>query len=173
MEFQALMGLRLRVLFLMLIACVAHQTLFAAVRWGDVRPHLLLLMAVSAAIVGGADRGAVIGFLCGLLTDLFLQTPFGLSALAFSLVAFGVGSVQSSVIRSAWWIPPLTALVASATGIVLYALLGAIVGQSQFVRPVLLLVALAVGAVNAALAPFMVKAMSWAMTDQAESSFAR
>jgi len=167
------MGLRLKVVLLILVACVLQQTVFAAVRLGEIRPHLLLLMAVSAAIVGGADRGAVVGFLCGLLTDLFLQTPLALSALAFSLVAFGVGTVQSSVIRSAWWIPPLTAFVASVAAIVLYALLGAIVGQSQLVRPVLLLVAVAVGAANAVLAPLMVRAVSWAMTDQAERSFAR
>ena len=167
------MGPRLRVPVVLLTAAVVHQTLFAALRFGDVAPHLLLLLAVAAAIVGGSDQGAVIGFLAGLLTDLFLQTPLGLSALAFSLVAFAVGTVQSSVIRSAWWIPPLTAFLASAAGVVVYALLGAIVGQGQFVRPVLLVVAVAVGAVNAVLAPLMVKVMSWAMTDRAESSFAR
>jgi rod shape-determining protein MreD len=167
------MGPRLKIVFVMMVVGVLHQTLFAVVRWGDLGAHLLLLMAVVGAIVGGADRGAVIGFLCGLLTDLFLQTPLGLSALAFSLVAVGVGSVQSSIIRSTWWIPPLTAFVASAAGIVLYGLLGAIVGQSQLVRPVLLLVAVGVGAVNAALAPLMVKAMSWAMTERAQGAFAR
>ena len=157
----------------MLVVCVLHQTVFAAVRWGDVGAHLLLLMAVAGAIVAGTDRGAVIAFVCGLLTDLFLQTPLGLSALAFSLVAVGVGSVQASIIRSTWWIPPLTAFVASAAGILLYGLLGAIVGQSQLVRPVLVLVAVAVGGVNAALAPLMVRAVSWAMVDSAERSLAR
>jgi hypothetical protein len=63
--------------------------------------------------------------------------------------------------------------VKRSTLFVLYALLGAIVGQSQFVRPWLLVVAAAVGAVNAALAPFMVKAMSWAMTGGAERPYAR
>jgi rod shape-determining protein MreD len=154
-------------------ATVVHQTLFAALRFGDVAPQILLLVAIAGAIVGGSDQGAVIGFFCGLLTDLFLQTPLGLSALAFSLVAFAVGTVQSSVIRSAWWISPLTAFVASAAGIIVYALLGAIVGQGQFVRPVLLVVALAAGGVNAVLAPLIVKVMSWAMADGAESSFAR
>ena len=157
----------------MLVVCVLHQTVFAAVRWADVGAHLLLLMAVAGAIVAGTDRGAVIAFVCGLLTDLFLQTPLGLSALAFSLVAVGVGSVQASIIRSTWWIPPLTAFVASAAGILLYGLLGAIVGQSQLVRPVLVLVALAVGGVKAALAPLMVRAVSWAMVDSAERSLAR
>ena len=167
------MGTRSKVLLMLLVAGVLQQSLFAVLRWGDVGAHLLLLTGVVAAIVGGADRGAVIAFLCGLLTDLFLQTPLGLSALAFSLVAVAVGSVQSNVIRSAWWIPPLTAFVASAAGIVLYALLGAIVGQSQFVRPWLLVVAAAVGAVNAALAPFMVKAMAWAMAGGIERPYAR
>ncbi|MDQ3574626.1 MAG: rod shape-determining protein MreD [Actinomycetota bacterium] len=163
----------LKLLVLLLGALVLHQTLFAAIGFADVRPQLMLLAAVAGGMVGGSDRGAVVGFLCGLLSDLFLQTPLGLSALSFSLVAFAVGTVQSSVIRSAWWIPPLTAFVASAAGIVLYALLGALVGQDHLVRPALLAVAVAAGAVNAALAPFMVKAMSWAITDSAESSYAR
>lgn len=168
-----MIGPRVKVAVVLLFAVVANQTLVAALRFGDVGAQLLLLVAVAAAIVGGSDRGAVVGFLCGLLTDLFLQTPLGLSALAFSLVAFGVGTVQSSVIRSAWWIPPVTTFFASAVGILLYALLGAIVGQGQFVRPVLVVVAVAVGAVNAVLAPLIVKAMSWAMADVGESSFAR
>lgn len=172
MERQAVRS-RPKLVFVMLVVCLLQQTLFAALRWGEVSAHLLLLLAVAGALVGGADRGAVIGFVCGLLNDLFLQTPLGLSALAFSLVAVGVGSVQSSIIRSAWWIPPLTAFVASAAGIMLYGVLGAIVGQSQLVRPVLLLVAVAVGGVNAVLAPLMVKAVSWAMIDPAQRSFAR
>jgi len=167
------MGLRLRVPAVLLVAVVVHQTVFAALRFGDLAPQVLLLVAVAGAMVGGSDHGAVIGFFCGLLTDLFLQTPLGLSALAFSLVAFAVGTVQSSVIRSAWWIPSVTAFLASAAAIVVYALLGAIVGQDQFIRPVLLVAAVAVGAVNAVLAPLMVKVMSWAMIDRAESSFAR
>ncbi len=173
MEPEAVMGPRLKVALVLLSAVVVNQTLVAALRFGDVGPQLLLLVAVAGAIVGGSDRGAVIGFFCGLLTDLFLQTPLGLSALAFSLVAFGVGTVQSSVIRSAWWIPPLTAFVGSALGILLYALLGAIVGQGQFVRPVLLPVACAVGAVNALLAPRIVKVMSWAVADVTEGAFVR
>ncbi len=165
-------GSRFKLLLLLLVALVLHQTLFAAIGFADVRPQLMLLVAVAGGMVGGSDRGAVIGFLCGLLSDLFLQTPLGLSALSFSLVAFAVGIVQSSVIRSAWWIPPLTAFVASATGIVLYALLGAIVGHGHLVRLVLIAVALVVGVVNAVLAPFMVKAMSWAIADRTESSYA-
>ena len=170
---ETLSGYRLKVSLLVLAAPVFHQSMFSAIRIVEVRPQLMLLVAVAAAIVGGSERGAVIGFVSGLLADVFLQTPLGLSALTFALVAFVVGLVQSSVIRSAWWISPATAFLASAAGILSYALLGTIIGQSQFLRPRVLVVAVVVGAVNAALAPLMVKAMSWAMAGAPESSYAR
>ena len=163
---------RLRLPLLLVIALVLHQSLFAGVRFAEVRPEVMLLVAVTAGIVGGPERGAMIGFLCGLLTDLFVQTPLGLSALSFSLVAFAVGTVQSSVIRSAWWIPPVTAFIASAAGILLYAVLGAIIGRSQFLRPQVVVVAAVIGAVNAVLAPLAVRAMSWAMAGGPDGSYA-
>lgn len=163
---------RLRLPLLLVIVLVLHQSLFAGVRVAEVRPEVMLLVAVTAGIVGGPERGAVIGFLCGLLTDLFVQTPLGLSALSFSLVAFAVGTVQSSVIRSAWWIPPVTAFIASAAGILLYAVLGAIIGRSQFLRPQVVVVAAVIGAVNAVLAPLAVRAMSWAMAGGPDGSYA-
>ncbi len=165
-------GSRLRLPLLLVAALVVHHTLFASIRLADVHPQLMLLVAVAAGIAGGSERGAIVGFVCGLLNDVFLRTPLGLSGLTFTLVAFVVGLVQSSVIRSAWWIPPLTALVASTAGVTLYAVLAAIVGRSEFVRPRLLLVAAVVGAVNAVLAPPVVKAVSWAMAGP-QRSYAR
>jgi rod shape-determining protein MreD len=161
-----------RLALLVLAALVVHQTLFATIRVGDVHPQLMLLVAVAAGIAGGSERGAVTGFVCGLLGDVFVRTPLGLSALTFTLVAFVVGTVQSSVIRSSWWIPPLTAFVASAAAVLLYGVLGALVGRSEFVRPQLLVVAAIVAAVNAVLAPPVVRAMSWAMAGP-EPSYAR
>ncbi len=162
---------RLKLTVLVLGALVLHQSVFASVRLADVRPEVMVLVGVAAGIVGGPERGAVIGFLCGLLADLFVQTPLGLSALSFGVVAFAVGAVQASVLRSAWWIPPLTAFVASAAGIALYALAGAIIGRSQFVRPQLLVTAVVVAAVNALLAPLAVRLMSWALAGGVESSY--
>lgn len=173
MEPEAVIGPRVKFPLFLLAALLLHESLFATIRVGSVRPHLMLLVAVAGAIAGGAERGAVIGFVCGLLSDVFLRTPLGLSALTFTLVCFAVGSFQSSVIRSSWWIPSVTAFIASAGGILLYGLLGAILGRSEFVRPVILVVAAVVGAVNAVLAPVVVKAMSWAMARGPQGSYAR
>jgi rod shape-determining protein MreD len=173
MEPAAVIGPRIKVPLLLLVAFLLHHSVFAAVHLGDVRPELMLLVAVAAGLVGGPERGAVVGFVAGLLTDVFLQTPLGLSALTFTIVAFAVGRVQAGLMRLAWWIVPLSAFWASAAGVLLYAVLGAIIGRSHFVRPQLLLVTAIVAAVNAVTAPFLVRAMAWAMAAPAQRSFAR
>jgi rod shape-determining protein MreD len=152
---------RLRVVAALGLTLVLHLTLLSRLRIDGVRPDALLLVAVSAGLVAGSERGAIVGFFAGVLADLFLQTPFGLSALAYCLVGFAVGSVQSGILRSAWWIPVVTALGASASGTVLYAVLGATVGQPQFVSPRLAAIAALVGVMNGALAPAATRLMSW------------
>lgn len=151
-----------RVALVLGLTLVAHLTLLSRLRIDDVRPDALLLVAVVSGLVAGPERGAVVGFCTGLLADLFLQAPFGLSALSMALVGFAVGSLQSGILRAAWWIPVATAFAASASGVVLYAVLGATVGQSDFVSPRLAVIALLVGFMNAGMAPAAVRAVEWA-----------
>jgi hypothetical protein len=50
-------------------------------------------------------------------------------------VGFGVGAVQGGVLRASRWIAPLTAIVATGIGVVLFALVGAMLGQTQLLSP--------------------------------------
>lgn len=153
--------MRIRVAAVLALTLVVHLTALSRLRIDEVRPDALLLVAVIAGLVAGPDRGAVIGFVAGVLADLFLQTPFGLSALVYCLIGFAVGSLQAGILRAAWWIPVVTALGASIAGTVLYALLGAMVGQPEFVSPQLVTIAPLVGVMNAALAPAAVRLVEW------------
>ncbi len=108
---------------------------------------LLLLVAIAGGIAAGPDRGAAIGFAAGIAYDLMLQTPFGLSALTYALVAYLVGSLQDSVLRAAWWIPVATATVASMAGVILYGVLGTVLGE-DLVGWELLRIAVIVGLLN-------------------------
>ena len=164
---------RVRLPLVVFVALSLHLSLFLATRVGDAHPRVLLLMAIAAGFLTGSERGAVIGFALGVLADLFVQTPFGLSALTYALVGFTVGGLQSGIIRAAWWIPSLTAMVASFVGVLAYALLGALIGQPYAVSLHLVTVAAGVGLMNAVLAPFVVWAMSWALTSEPDRSFAR
>ena len=164
---------RIRLPFVVFVALLFHQSVFTVIRVGDVHPRVMLLVAMAGGFLTGSERGALIGFGVGLLADLFVETPFGLSALAYALVAFAVGALQSGIIRSAWWIAPVTAFAASFAGVLLYALLGALIGQAHFVSPRLIGVAAGVGAMNALLAPAVVRAVSWALVPDPDSAFAR
>ena len=168
------MTVRLRVVLLVLVTLTVQVVLLSGLRDAGIRTDALLLLPIAAAIVGGSERGAIMGFVAGFVADLFLQTPFGLSALTYSVVGFAVGVLQGNVIRAAWWIAPVTAFVGSALGIVLYALIGAVVGQGHLVRPELAVIALWVALVNAPLSVLVVRLMAWAYHDaQPDRAYAR
>ena len=152
----------LRVPPVLLLAVVLHTAVLPHFRVFDVAADVLLLLAIAAALVAGAERGALIGFACGLLADCFLQTPFCLSALAYSLVGWSVGSFQSRILHATWWIPMVTTAVAAAAGILLYAALGAVVGQSHLISSRLMTIVGVVAFLDALLSPLAVRAMRWA-----------
>ena len=159
---------RLRTAAVVLTVLVAHLTVLNRVDPGGIRPDVLLLVGIMAGVVAGAETGAVVGFCAGVVADLFLQQPFGLSALAYTLVGFAVGSLQASILRATWWIPVLTAFAASVVGVVLYAVLGAVVGRGHLVQPRLLLVAVVVGVMNAILSVAVVRLLAWALHPSGE-----
>lgn len=158
---------------LLLGALIVQNSALVNLRVAGVSPDLLLLAAVAGGIAGGRERGAVFGFAAGVVADLMAQTPFGLSALTFALVGYAVGTLQAGVIRLAWWIPVLTGLAASVGGVLLYAVLGSLLGQGALLRPELVGLALVVGLLNSALVPAVVKATAWALPGESEQAFAR
>jgi rod shape-determining protein MreD len=136
-----------------------------------VRGDVMLLVAVAAGLAAGPDRGATIGFVAGISYDLLLQSPFGLSALTYALVAYIAGSLQDSVLRAAWWIPVGTAAAASALGVILYGVFGTMVGEDLLALS-LVRVAVIVATLNAVAAPVVLRAVRWA-TGTSESVRAR
>ncbi|MDQ1396325.1 MAG: rod shape-determining protein MreD [Acidimicrobiaceae bacterium] len=156
---------RVKVPLVLLVMLLLHTGVLSSIHVHEVRPDGMLLVAVLAGLVGGPEAGALTGFAAGLLADLTLQTPFGLSALVLSLIAFGVGMLQTGILRTSWWIPPLTALAGSALGVVMFALLGALVGQTQLLQPSPSHVASIAGIValmNAVLAVPLAPVVRWA-----------
>jgi len=164
---------RVKVPLVVLLVLTIQMSWLSGLRSAGIHADAMLLLPIAAGIVGGAESGALVGFLAGLAADVFLLTPFGLSALVYCLVGFGVGAVQGNVIRAAWWISPLTAIAASAGGVVLYGLVGAVVGQTQLLHADLLAIAGWVAVVNGLLAIPVVRLMQWAQKDRQLPAFAR
>src|SRR4029079_12519081 len=120
-----------RLALLLVLLVVLQTSLMPHLRVFGVVPDLGLVAAVAFAVRFGPELGATFGFAAGLATDLFLQTPLGLSAFAFGATAFLVGISQARLARPAWWIRPAIAFLAGIVAGVLFVGLGALVGQSQ------------------------------------------
>ena len=145
---------------MLLTALLIQTTVLSRIRLFGVMPDFMLLVAVAGGITAGATRGAALGFTSGMLIDLFLPTPLGLSALVFTLVGYWVGVANTGVLRSAWYIPVLTAAAASVAGVVLYAAIGSMLGE-RMIDGHLATIAAVVGLSNAVLAPVAVKLVDW------------
>ena len=153
---------RFRLPLLLLTALLLQTSVLVRLRVVGVMPDVMLLGAVAGGITAGPTRGAGLGFASGMAIDLFLPTPLGLSALVFTLVGYGVGVANTGVLRSAWYIPMLTAGAASVAGVVLYAVAGSMLGEPMLTGH-LVTIALVVGVSNAVLAPVAIRLVGWSL----------
>lgn len=159
---------RVRLAAVLVVALILQTTVVPDFRVFGACPDLMLLCTVCAALVGGPELGATVGFAAGLMADLFLTTtPLGLTALAFSVVGYSVGSIRRTVLQEGWLLAPAVGFAASAAGVIAFVLAGVLVGQSQLTRvgPIAIVkTALVVGAMNAILAAPVVRLLRWAVS---------
>ena len=157
---------RLGIVFV--VALVIQLTVLVDVRIFDVAPELLALVAVVAAFFVGPERGPVIAFVAGLLWDVYLPTPLGVSAVVFAVVAYVVATLNEGLFHDTRTQLIGVVAVGSAASVIGYALLGAIVGESGLISADLIVIALVVGASNAVLAPIAAPIMAWALAAEVD-----
>jgi rod shape-determining protein MreD len=121
----------LRVPLVLILALVLQVSLLSEFRIAGAHADLVVVIALACAMVAGAQVGAIVAFAAGLLVDLTVTTPFGLTALAYCLVAWGLGRVLTGVLHPVWWVPPLALAAGAAVEVGLYALLAAVVGRTE------------------------------------------
>ena len=123
-----------RVALVIFVVLMVQQTMMVALRIGGVHPDLLWLLPITAALADGPETGGIVGFWAGLAFDLVLPTPFGLSALVGCLLGYAVGALTAAVDPRTTWLKPVAALTGSVAADMLFAVLGAILGQPQMVQ---------------------------------------
>jgi rod shape-determining protein MreD len=156
----------LRYGLIVLTALVLQRGLFAELRIDGVAADALLTVAVAAGIAGGAERGALVGFVCGLALDLMLPSPMGLGALSYLVAGMAVGRLRSADRRAARWRVVALCALGNALGVVAFAVLGTLLGQDGYLDAHLLVIVAVVAVTGAVLGPVAVKACRWAEDDE-------
>jgi rod shape-determining protein MreD len=145
-------------------AIVFQLTVLDELKIHGAHPDVMLLVAIGAGLAAGSQQGAVADFAVGLVADLFVDTPFGMSALTFVLVAFCVGLAPTGPAER---LSPATrfatAVLASAGGTLLFAGIGYILGEPQILRANIVAVVAVVTLGGAVMAIPVLGAVSWAL----------
>ncbi|MGH2704550.1 MAG: rod shape-determining protein MreD [Actinomycetota bacterium] len=122
---------RMAIFSLVMFTAVILQTaLFARLTVFRVAPDLILVAVISFALVDGAVAGATSGFAGGLLRDLLLDAPKGITALAYLLVGYLVGSIRPYVRSTSVFVPITAIFLGSFAGSILYVVFSALLGQA-------------------------------------------
>jgi rod shape-determining protein MreD len=130
---------------------------------------LMLLVTLAAASVGGPDKGATYGFAAGLLYDLLLDTPFGMSALVYALVGYGVGVAAAWALQPKWWSHLITAVGGSLASVLLTVVVARVLGLPYPLDDVIRIM-LVVSAWNALLILPARRVMRWVIGDPEHTS---
>ena len=124
-----------------------------------------MVLAVAAGLVSGAERGAVVGFFCGLALDLMVTTPFGLGAVSYLVAGALAGALETALVRSARWLTMVIGALSAVVGVVVFALLGTLLYEAGMLGRHLLVVTDVVGVSTLVLVLPFVRACRWADKD--------
>jgi rod shape-determining protein MreD len=149
--------------FILVLAAVftLQLTLVPSTQIDSVKSDLMVLLVIATASRVGPEAGAVYGFATGLMYDFALSTPFGLSALTYTLVGRLVGDVARRMLRAAWWVPYLIVVVGSFASAMLYAALGQFFELETPPWSRVLVISGVVAGVNLIIAPVAIAVTRW------------
>lgn len=131
----------------------------------SVTGQALVVLPVAAGLVGGPERGALVGFATGIAFDAFLTTPFGLNALVWTITGYVVGVGGRNVMRSSSLSVVAFATVAAPMSIGAFVLIGLILGQDQLLAAPVVPIMVVSTIETALVVPLATPAMRWALVD--------
>ncbi|MBQ4425381.1 MAG: rod shape-determining protein MreD [Lachnospiraceae bacterium] len=76
---------------IILAAFFLQNNVFAASSLISTVPNILMIVVFSFGFIRGSTEGMLIGFFCGLLSDLFFSNVIGFSALLYSVLGYLMG----------------------------------------------------------------------------------
>jgi rod shape-determining protein MreD len=123
---------RVRLILLVITLVVVQTAVFPHLSIFGAIPDLCLVATVAIAYEEGPQFGAIFGFAAGLAIDLFLSSPAGLSALAFSLTGYGLGVFQGGLVRESRSIAPVMGAIGGLLGGTIFVVVGGIAGQTGY-----------------------------------------
>jgi cell shape-determining protein MreD len=156
-------GPLVRVIPLGLILLALQRTIFVEIQVGGVIIQIMMAMAAAAGVAGGSERGAIVGFIFGVMFDLAEGTPLGSTATAMT-IAGAVGGLLALIAADPhWWLEAIFTALGTATGVVMIPVVRSFIGEPQPFEGELGIVVIVVAAAGAVLSPLLVPLGRWCL----------
>lgn len=75
-------------IFIILISFILQSSVFPAISIASVKPNLFIILPVAFGLMRGKREGMFMGFLGGLLMDLFFSNVIGFHALIYTFIGY-------------------------------------------------------------------------------------
>lgn len=109
-------GAILRLVPVGLVVLGFQRKVAASYRPLDVVVDLVVALVAAAGVGGGPERGALAGFVLGVMFDLGTGGPLGLSSLAFGVGGMAAGYVLTITPDPPWWLAGLFTALGATIG---------------------------------------------------------
>jgi rod shape-determining protein MreD len=156
-------GPLLRLASVGLIVVALQRTLFTDLRPAGVSVQAVLALAAAAGAAGGPQKGALAGFILGLMYDLAAGTPLGSSSITMGLGGYAAGYVTSITIDPQWWLAALFTTLGAAIGEAAVPVVRVFIGEENVFSPRFGIVVAVVAAGALVLSPALVPVGRWCM----------
>lgn len=146
-----------------LIVVALQGTLFADLRPAGVSVQVVLALAAAAGAAGGPQKGALVGFVLGLMYDLAAGTPLGSSSIAMGLGGYAAGYVTSITVDPQWWLAAIFTALGAAIGELAVPVVRTFIGEEDVFSFRLVTVVGVVAAGALVLSPALVPVGRWCL----------
>jgi rod shape-determining protein MreD len=140
-----------------------QTTFFTDVRPAGVVIQIVLAFAAAAGAAGGPERGAIAGFVLGLMYDLAVGTPLGASAITMGFAGVAAGSVKRINIETTWWLAALFVMLGTALGELSVPVVRTFLGETDVFSDRLFLIVPVVAVAGALVSPLFVPVGRWCL----------
>lgn len=79
---------KITVLLMIVLCFLLQNTLFSALAFANISPNLLVVLVSSFGFMRGRKEGMWIGFICGLLLDIFFSNVIGFYTLVYMYIGY-------------------------------------------------------------------------------------
>ena len=156
-------GPLVRIIPVGLILLALQRTILVELQVDGVIIQLMTAMAAAAGVAGGSERGAVFGFVLGVMFDLAEGTPLGSTAAAMTVAGVVGGLLALIAADPQWWLSAIFTALGTAAGVAMVPVVRLFIGEEEPFQQQLAVVLPIVAIAGAVLSPLLVPLARWCL----------